>query len=275
LLQNPNGIRPSVTEPDFLFSLHLCYEVGVGAICLTETKNLNWHHYQHTAALRRCLHCSWSSSRFQTSVPHEIFLGNNQPGGAATIITDRWTSHIVESGADPHGLGSWSYVMLRGKSDTIICIISAYRVCNDKYTGPKTAYQQQKRHLAAIFRGVNKVVSVDPSRHFVLDLQSWITKIQEEGTQIILCLDNNEELIQGAGKLTQLPASSEPIIHKTHDGQLETLICSTGLVDILAHHHPSKVYPATYNRGRKRIDLILASASLLPTIKRSGILPYN
>jgi hypothetical protein len=28
ILQNPNGIKPSVTEPDFMFSLHLCYEVG-------------------------------------------------------------------------------------------------------------------------------------------------------------------------------------------------------------------------------------------------------
>ena len=115
LLQNPNGIRPSVTEPDFLFSLHLSYEMGVGAICLAET-NLNWHHFQHTAALRRCLHRSWPSSKFQTSVPDEVFLGDYQPGGTATIVTDRWTSRIINHGADPHGLGRWSYVMLRGKS---------------------------------------------------------------------------------------------------------------------------------------------------------------
>jgi hypothetical protein len=39
LLQNPNGIRPSVTEPEFLFSLHICHEIGAGAICLAETIN--------------------------------------------------------------------------------------------------------------------------------------------------------------------------------------------------------------------------------------------
>ncbi len=49
ILQNPNGIKPSVTEPDFMFSLHLCHEIGVGAICLAET-NVNWHHHQHSAA---------------------------------------------------------------------------------------------------------------------------------------------------------------------------------------------------------------------------------
>jgi hypothetical protein len=274
ILQNPNGIKPSVTEPDFMFSLHLCHEVGAGAICLAET-NINWHHYQHSAALRRCLHRNWSSSRFQTSVPEEIFLGNYQPGGTATLITDRWTSRVTKSGVDPFGLGRWSYVMLRGKSDISICIITAYRVCNDKSTGPKTAYQQQKRHLAALFRQSNKVVTVDPFRQFVLDLQSWISSIQADGTQIILCLDNNEELLESEGQIVSLPLSSLPAQHKTHDGRLETLARSVGLVDVLRNHHPSPVYPATYNRGRKRIDLILVSASLLKTVKSSGILPYN
>ncbi len=50
LFQNLNGIRPTVTEPDFMFSLHLCHEIGAGAICLAET-NLNWHHTQHHASL--------------------------------------------------------------------------------------------------------------------------------------------------------------------------------------------------------------------------------
>lgn len=72
-----------------------------------------------------------------------------------------------------------------------------------------------------------------------------------------------------------LPPSDTPLIHPTHDGTLETLSRSTGLVDVLRHHHPSQQYPPTYNRGKKRIDLILASASLLPAITRSGILPYN
>jgi hypothetical protein len=264
-----------VTDPEFMFSLHLCHEVGVGAICLAET-NLNWHYYQHTAALRRCLHRNWSSSKFQTSVPNEKFIGNYQPGGTTTIITDRWTSRVVQSGMDPFGLGRWSYVILRGKSETTICIITAYRVCNDKTTGPKTAYQQQQRQLAELFRQENKVTNVDPFRQFILDLHSWIASVQEDGTQIVLCLENNEELLPNQGHLINIGSSStKPIIHQSHDGHLETLAHSVGLIDILRYHHPSTAYPATYNRGRKRIDLILISASLLPAVKRSGILPYN
>jgi hypothetical protein len=274
VLQNPNGIKASVTEPDFMFSLHLSHEIGIGALCLAET-NLNWHHYQHTAALRRCLHRNWSASKFQTSVPEEQFIGNYQPGGTATIVTDRWTSRVVKTGADPFGLGRWSYIVLKGKSDINICVITAYRVCNNKYTGPKTAYQQQRRHLAALFRQTAKVLVPDPFKQFVLDLQSWITCIQQDGTHIILCLDNNEELLPNEGQLVSLPVSTTPAVHKTHDGRMETLVRSVGLADALRHQHPSATYPATYNRGKKRIDLILVSVSVLPAVKRSGILPYN
>jgi hypothetical protein len=275
LFQNPNGIKPTVTEPDFLFSLHLCQEIGVAAICLAET-NLNWNHSQHHVSLRRCLFRNWKSAKFQTSVPEEKFLGNYQPGGTATIVTDRWTSRVIKSGSDPLGLGRWSFIILRGKQDTSICVITAYRVCKDKTTGPKTAYQQQKRHLSSLLRTQGKVSTVDPHRQFILDLQAWITSKQAEGMQIILSLDNNEELMQNKGQLSPSPSDlTLPIVSASHDGTLETLVRSTGLVDVLRHKHPSDSYPPTYNRGKKRIDYILVSASLLSTVTRSGILPYN
>jgi len=275
LLRNPNGIRPTVTDPDFMFSLHLCNEIGAGAICIAET-NLNWHQTKHLVSLRRCLNRNWSASKYQVSIPEEVFTGNYQPGGSATLIVDRWTSRVIKSGMDPFGLGRWSYVFLRGKQDINICIITAYRVCADKYTGPKTAYQQQRRQLSAMFRQVNKVVDPDPNRQFILDLQGWISYIQMDGAQVILSLDNNDELNPASGQVVKL--SFNPIVPTTstqHNGTLDTLIRSTGLVDVLGHHHPSPHYPATYNRGRKRIDLILVSASLLPSVKRSGILPYH
>ncbi len=99
--------------------------------------------------------------------------------------------------------------------------------------------------------------------------------MQAQGTQIILRLDNNEELLSNKGQLITLQPSNTPVNHATHDGTLETLARSIGLIDVLRHHHPSLTYPPTYNRGKKRIDLILASISLLPSITRSGILPCN
>jgi hypothetical protein len=228
LLQNPNGIKPSVTEPEFLFGLHLCHEIGIGAICLAET-NLNWNNSQHHVSLHRCLFRNWKATKFQTLVPEERILGNYQPGRTATIVTDRWTSRVVTSGSDPLGLGRWSFIVLRGKQDTNICIVTAYRVCNDKYTGPKTAYQQQRRHLSSLFHQQGKVINPDPHCQFILDLQAWIASKQAEGMQIVLTLDNNEELLPNTGQLE--PSStislSSPIINASHDGTLETLIHST------------------------------------------------
>jgi hypothetical protein len=239
ILQNLNGIRPSVTNTDFMFSLHLCKEIGAGAICLAET-NLNWHHSQHHASFRRCLHKHWPASRYQSSVPEEIFLGDYQPGGTVTLAVDRWTSRVVLSGADPYGLGRWSYLMLRGKQDRQICIITAYRVCKDKYTGPKTAYQQQRRQLSAMFRQQNVIVDPEPNRQFILDLQSWITHLQSDGSQIILGLDNNDELTPSSGHVTPVQyIPNAPTVKVQHNGTLDTLLRSTGLVDILSHHHPS------------------------------------
>jgi hypothetical protein len=180
----------------------------------------------------------------------------------------RYSYNLLLIVAKPQWYPSDSHNSAR-KTRYNICIVTACCVCADKYTGPKTAYQQQRRQLSAMFRQVDKVVDPDPNRKFILDLQSWISHIQVDGT-------HNDELTPASGQVVQL--SFNPTILTTntqHNGTLDTLIHSTGLVDVLGHHHPSPHYPATYNRGWKRIDLILVSASLLPAVKRSGILLYH
>lgn len=52
-----------------------------------------------------------------------------------------WTSRIVDRGVDPYGLGRWSFLVLRGTGDTKIMVITAYRVCDNKSSGSKTAYR--------------------------------------------------------------------------------------------------------------------------------------
>jgi hypothetical protein len=94
-----------------------------------------------------------------------------------------------------------------------ICIITAYWVFANKYTGPKTAYQHQRRQLSAMFRQVNKVVDPDPNRQFILDLQGWISYIQMDGAQVILSLDNNDELNPASRQVVKL--SFNPVVPTT------------------------------------------------------------
>ena len=61
---------------------------------------------------------------------------------------------------------------------------------------------------------------------------------------------------------------------KTHDGKLATLVASCGLKDPLALQHQDRPFPASYFRGKNRIDFIFVTPRLLPAVERSGSLPY-
>ena len=53
----------------------------------------------------------------------------------------------------------------------------AYRVCDNKASGPKTAYRQQFRKLSQEFRK-NKQPSIpDPHKQCILDLQAWLEQL--------------------------------------------------------------------------------------------------
>lgn len=167
-----------------------------------------------------------------------------------SLVTDSWTSRVISSGSDPYGLGRWSYIILRGSNNSTICLITAYRVCLHRYTGPKTAYQQQTRYLSFFNRQYNINTHPEPHRQFILDLQSWIETLIDQDLKIILTLDNNDEIQSDQGGLCPLTYQApKPTVEKQYDGSLESLMKSTGLVDILAHQHPSPSYPATYNHG--------------------------
>ena len=127
-----------------------------------------------------------------------------------------------------------------------------------------------------MYRAQNKLVNPDPNHQFILDLHSWVSHLQQDGTQVILGIDNNDELNPSHGQIVPLQYCSDiPTTKQNHNSSLDTLVRSTGLIDILHHHHKSSTYPPTYMRGRKMIDLILVSASLLHAVTRSGILPYH
>jgi hypothetical protein len=182
-------------------------------------------------------------------------------------------------GQDPFGLGRWSFIMLRGKNDTRLTIITAYRVCQKASLsrGVKTAYMQQVRALKN--RNLTdhvKTAIAEPNRQFILDLQAWIQHIKSQGHLIILNLENNEDLYAHEGSVHPfLYQPDKPIKDTTDNSSLRTLAVTCGLIDILAIHHSSRPFPATHIRGQKRIDYMLISAPLQAAVERSGILPYH
>jgi len=151
-----------------------------------------------------------------------------------------------------------------------------YRVCNNKDSGPKTAYRQQFRHLSKSYRQQNNLQMPDPYKQCIMDLQAWLEHLVSQGHSIILGLDSNEDITDTLPAFVPL-AYKEGIhpVHQNHNGSLATLVTTCGLVDPLAVHHKTRPIPPTYNRGSSRIDYIFVSTSILPAVQRSGILPYQ
>jgi len=274
VLQNPNGISPHFSFSDFLFSLHVCENIGVGVLAMPET-NLDWKPSQ-IASTKRCFKRNWQHSSMQYSHSAEEFDNSYKPGGTLTAVMGSWSSRVMEKGVDPYEMGRWSYIVLRGKNSAKVYMVTVYRVCDNKDSGPKTSYRQQFRRLSANFRAQNTPGQPDPHRQCILDLQAWLETITAQGHAIILSLDSNEDISEKEGSFHPLRyIEGKHPISKTHNGSLATLATTCGLIDPLASHHKDRPFPATYNRGQSRLDYILVSSSILPSVQRSGILPYQ
>lgn len=178
---------------------------------------------------------------------------------------------MIERGDDPYDLGRWSYFTLRGKNGYKILLVTAYQVCLQTVSsvGPNTSTAQQFRGLSQQFRKADLAYDPKPRHQFIVDLQAWLESKTATGYA-------NEGLHEGTGNYTPLHFTlKHPIPTKGHDGTLSTLIHTCGLLDPLTTQHTEHPPPPTYNRGKERIDYILVSVCLLPSVQRTGIFPYD
>jgi hypothetical protein len=143
-LQNPNGLCLTTKPHSLQHDLIQCRNYGASILCLPES-NVNWDiSHQHTI-FNNILRQTWPATVYCTSKSPEEFLSDKQPGGTTTILCDDWTSRLLEKGEDPISLGRSTYVILRGKGDRKVLIITAY---NASYTTRETtSFFQQQRTL--------------------------------------------------------------------------------------------------------------------------------
>ncbi len=120
VLQNPNGIKPSLTDLEFQYGLSKCCSLGVRVLSIPETK-LNWTTSASNITYK-WFHQTWQFSSLSYSQTQEEFISYHQPGGTLTAVVDRWTSRVQLKGQDPFWLGLWSYITLQGKQDFILTL---------------------------------------------------------------------------------------------------------------------------------------------------------
>ena len=182
---------------------------------------------------------------------HNTYL----PGGTLVSVLNNWTGCILTTEVNPTQMGRWSCVNLRGKKEKIISIYSAYRVPQDTLPGPITAYAQQYNHL-------HDADDSDPRPRcqFIIDLISEIKqKLATGNHQIILGIDANEIL--------------EPDGTPVKKTSITNLKREYGLTDVFEYQH--KQMGDTSIKKEHKINHLLVSQDVLPSVTRSGFLPWG
>lgn len=222
----------------------------VDTMCFGEV-GLYWPNVDANSQWRHRVDLDFTANRsiMAYNIHEKVTRPNNQLwGGTGILTTDEFTPQICDKGRDATGLGRWAWQRFRGKDDTTVRIISAYRPCTNP--NPSSVWSQHNRHL-------NKTDGPhrDPIDAFFQDLSQAIQRwTDDDNDQIVLCLDANEDVRKGR------------ILHLSQ---------SCGLTEAILHHNRGTNPPATQNRNQTRtpIDGIFISPGL--SVIAAGYCPFQ
>jgi hypothetical protein len=103
---------------------------------------------------------------------------------------DKVAHRVIGKGQDATGLGRWVWVRYRGKDNITLRVYTAYRP-NPPSEGPFTVYAQHRTY----FNAVNDTRC--PRKAFVEDLMADLQEPIQQGDNIIVMLDGNEDMREG------------------------------------------------------------------------------
>ena len=196
--------------------------------------NICWHLlplsqrlHERTIGWWETLHLSHSYNR------HANSSSAYQKGGVAVLSINSAAHRVVTSGQDSTGLGRWTWTKYRGQHNVILRVVSAYRPVLNK-TGALGVYNQHRRLL------YDNDDDRCPRLAMIEDLCAEVLRWMEEGDQILLGMDINDNVT--------LQSVRQPFR-------------DIGLEEVITHRHQGPV-PSTYNRGLAPIDGIFASSTL-------------
>ena len=176
------------------------------------------------------------------------FPSQHKPGGTLTVATGKWTARITESGSDPRGLGRWSFIRLQSPKRSLV-IITAYRPHKSK--GPSRIWTQQYLLLRQ-----ENIQNPDPIQTLYDDLNNQIKKWREQEYEILLMLDANE-------------------VPGLNPGGIGMIAANNKLIDLHRHRLGFKDEPATYARGKRRVDYMFGTQGVAEQTSRVGCTPFG
>ena len=187
------------------------------------------------------------SGLWQTSSVSSSWLKNNnihrkrkQYGGVALASNNRIANTISDRGWDDKKLGRWVWHTYRGKRNfltTFICIY--FPIKNMDAEG--SVYMQQAVALDKLFPGQQR----EPHRQFINDLRDLIQSKVEDGHNILIAGDFNQDVQD----------NNLPLI---------SMLRQFGLRELIEKKHAGCRLPPTFDDGSEPIDGIFGSENFIP-----------
>ncbi len=128
LSKNTGTINPQNLDAQAITTeLH---QLGASVFAAQET-NIHWDPATTYQIYQQCK-CSMPQFKLSTATSQEPAADWYKPGSTMLITLNPWTTWVIAQGSD-HLLGRWTYQEFVGKHDKRVIVVSAYRVCNQKF----------------------------------------------------------------------------------------------------------------------------------------------
>ena len=230
-------IGPSGAKYDSLREFMTVYQISV--LCLQELNNA-WHKQPVEMRLRERTQ-GWFPAITTRSAWFSLYpsVTASVVGGTAIILQGDVVGRVKQSGIDPHGLGRWTWVKLRGFEGKSMLVVSAYRPFYNP-GGECSVWSQHK----TFFDSKHPPRLVDPRDAFIMDLVADLRPHYRSGSQIVMAMDTNEKEFHLANNV------------------IEVAFREFGMEDICFFKHGRQNAPATTNTGSKPIDTVMVTRSL-------------
>ena len=246
---NTNGISYKNNYLEWMLTLQQLEEYQVDVACLVET-NLDTNKPSVRRDLKEKMRNFDKFAKLTTSSSKESHTETAfKPGGTCVMARGNWAGRVTAMGQDE--LGRWSFITMEGRQGKKVTFIAFYRVCKKNSENGKTTIRiQQERDLFNARKSQK-----DPREVILVDLENEIRKKQNEGHEIIIFGDINDEVRDST--------------------RVKEFLESCDLINVMTEKHPNHILPTTYDRGSKCLDLMGMSKSIDPrAIHKCGILPF-
>ena len=245
---NVNGLSLDRRGGKFATVCQVQREVQADILCGQE-HNLDSNKTQVRSILFNTAQQHWTRSKIMFGTTPIAFTSMYKPGGTFLVTAGDLTGRVISQTTDKWG--RWVTHTYKGRGEMSIAVISAYQVVNKTpMAGTITAASQQQSLLLQSNDHI-----LDPRQAFRRDLQAYIQDCQKNGSAILLVGDFNEAF------------GADPF-------GMASIATTCNLLDVMRTRH-SSADPATYARGRTRLDYSLATGHVARSLLKAGYEPFN